>query len=174
MTVLTNRSRCLLSTTTGAAPRQRPGLILFESHSPVAMISLLIHTSLLSINQDPAKRPVWESRLVSLRNLFQNPWPRNCRNSWLPKKTVDSQKRRNGLSVRFHGMTGLHSLPTPNRSHWGLKTWQGEGRPSPHGTNELISHDASWAPCRRDSRTTKKAEGMFWEKGEEQDSPRIF
>jgi hypothetical protein len=30
------------------------------------------------------------------------------------------------------------------------------------------------APSRRDSRTAKKAEEMFWEMGEDQDSPRIF
>lgn len=83
----------------------------FESRSPVAMISLLIHTSLLSINQDPAKRPVWESRLLPLRNLFQNPWPRNCRNSRLPRKTLIH--RRGGMGWVYASMTRLDSTASP-------------------------------------------------------------
>lgn len=113
VTVLTNRSRCLLTINHHRGSSQAetwPHPL--ESSSPVAMITLLIHTSLLHISQNSAKRPVWENRLLPLRNLSQNPWPGNSRNSGFPRKKVDSQKKRNGLSLTWDGMTGLHRSPT--------------------------------------------------------------
>lgn len=168
-----NRSRRLLSITTGQLPpRQRPGLILLRVAALYPWSLFLIRTSLLCTSQDSAKRPVWESRLFPLRNLFQKPGLRDSRNYRLPK-----EKRRFTEEEKcVESNLGRHDWApqNPDSSHWGLKTWQKEGRTSPYGTSELTSHNASLAPSRRDSRTAKKAEEMFWEMGEDQDSPRIF
>lgn len=114
VTVLTNRSRCLLTINHHRGSSQAetwPHPL--ESSSPVAMITLLIHTSLLHISQNSAKRPIWESKLFYLLEIC----PRTLGLETLeilgfPRKKVDSQKKRNGLSLTWDGMTGLHRSPT--------------------------------------------------------------